>query len=986
MLHKNKKGINSTVLFASGMATLSSQPLIMKLKLTLSLLGVFSVFMSFGQGTISGTLFDQSNSEPLLFANVLVSGTTDGASTDLDGKYQLELAAGTYTIEASYTGYQTKTIQEVVVKDGQVTYLDIALSEEAELLQEVVVTATVIQRSENALLLLQRNSDKIQDGISSQEMSRYSVGDAAGAMKRVTGATVSGGKYVYIRGLGDRYSISQLNDLIIPSADPYRNSAQLDLIPTNLLDNIITTKTFTPDQPGTFTGGNINIKTKSFPEEFSFTVSLSSSFNSQSNLIDDFLGYEGGDNDYFGFDDGSRERPSLLDEPDVSASLSTRTPLIARLNLDVDGDGKKDGETYARAADRAIRSLSREFTPDSISTPVSHGISISFGDQYKVLGNSLGVILAASFKEDYQNLPNYARANWILQDIGKGDLFNQGDFSETLSTQSPSLNGLLGLAYRIGNSTTITFNGLYNHSTDKTARFIFGERPDNILNPDFLEGRSLVFTERDLVNAQLGGEHVLSNLNNLRIEWKLSQSQSVLYEPMTRFFENQYNKETDTYVIPASNVRRPFYFFRNLEDNQQDAKLDITIPFAGKSGNKVKFGTLITRKDREFEEQRYQIEEHLGFTETYAGDPDVYLADDNIGIISQEGERFILGNYLVNASQLQNIYSGTDDVNAFYGMLTYNLTDKLKFIGGGRYEQTNLFTSSADTTKTDGDIAVNDFLPSISLIYALNDKMNIRAGFSQTLARPNMREIAPFEAFDPLTNETIFGNPDLDRTNIQNYDLRWEWFTNPGEILSLSGYYKAFDNPIFLFYRKAPGAEIQYTNVDKASLYGVELEFRKDLEAFIPALRNFKLSTNISFIQSTSDVKVPEGLEGLEPDERPFEGQPPFIINAALLYVNQDAGIDAVLALNAIGDRLRIIGREGTPDIYDRGRSQLDFTFIKSFPNNFSIKVTAQNILNNRFIISSTNDRFPTSDGKEYIYSDFRTGATFGLSLAYTIR
>jgi len=955
----------------------------MKLRLILSLLGILATSMVFAQGTISGTLFDESNSEPLLFANIIVkkdSTMAGGAATDLDGKYQVELAAGTYTLEVSYTGYQPKTIQEIVVTDGEVTYLDIALSEETTLLEAAVVTATVIQRSENALLLLQRNSDKIQDGISSQEMSRYSVGDAANAMKRVTGATVSGGKYVYIRGLGDRYSISQLNDLIIPSADPYRNSAQLDLIPTNLLDNIITSKTFTPDQPGTFTGGNINIKTKSFPEQFSFTVSLNSSFNTQSNLIDDFLSYEGGDNDYFGFDDGSRERPAVLDEPEVLAALSTRTPLIARLNLN------KEGELYATAADRAIRSVSREFTPDSITTPINHGISISFGDQYKVFGNSLGVILAASFKEDYQNLPNYARANWRLEDINAGDLFNQGDYEETLSTQSPSLNGLLGLAYRLGNNSTITFNGIYNHSTDKVARFIFGERPENIVEPDFFVGRSLVFTERDLTNLQLGGEHLLANVNNIRIEWKLSQAQSTLYEPQTRFFENQFNSETGEFIIPASNVRRPFYFFRNLEDVQQDAKLDITIPFTSNANNKIKFGTLITRKDREFEEQRYQIEEHLGFARPFDGNPDEYLTDDNIGIIKQEADRYILGTYLTNASQLQNIYSGNDNVNAFYGMLTYNLTTRLKFIGGGRYEQTDLFVESADTTKQAGDIQVNDFLPSVSLVYALSEKMNLRAGFSQTLARPNMREIAPFEAFDPLTNETIFGNTELDRTNIQNYDLRWEWFVNPGELLSLSGYYKSFDNPIFLFYRKAPGAEIEYTNVDNASLYGIELEFRKDLESFIPALKNFKINTNLSLIQSTSDVKVPIGLEGLEPDERPFEGQPPFIINAALLYVNQEAGIDAVLALNTIGDRLRIIGREGTPDIYDRGRSQLDFTFIKNFKNNFSVKVTAQNILNNRFVISSDNDRFPTSDGKEYIYSDFKAGTTFGLSLAYTIK
>lgn len=286
----------------------------------------------FSQGTISGVVSDQRTADPLIGCNVLVKELGSGASTDIDGSYQINVPEGTYTLVVSYLGFQDKTVEEVLVKNKEVTYLDIALSDEAlDLDLNVVVKATTIKTSENSILLLQKKSDKIQDGISSQEMSRLAVSDAAGAMKKVTGTTVSGGKYIYIRGLGDRYSLSQLNGLIIPSADPYRNGAQLDLIPANLLDNIITSKTFTPDQPGTFTGGNVDIKTKSFPEQFSLTLSSSVGYNPNFNLTDRFLTHPGGKYDYLGYDDGGRARPDLLTDPEVLSVLNKNTTILGRV-------------------------------------------------------------------------------------------------------------------------------------------------------------------------------------------------------------------------------------------------------------------------------------------------------------------------------------------------------------------------------------------------------------------------------------------------------------------------------------------------------------------------------------------------------------------------------------------------------------------------------------------------------------------------------
>lgn len=276
------------------------------------LLTNISVFAQ--DGTIRGTISDEKTGEPLMFTNVIVPNTSPvvGSQTDLDGNYELSLAEGTYSLEVSYVGYSTKTITEILVKTGEVTVIDFPMAEEGLQLEEVVVKATRIDRSENALLMLQKKSYAIQDGISSQEMSRIGSSNAAESAKRVSGASVIGGKYVNIRGLSDRYINTQMNGLQLPSTNPYKNSTPLDLIPANLLDNLVITKTFTPDQPGTVTGGNVNMKTKSFPETFTLSFSASTTYNTVSSFNDNFLTYQGGGTDWLGFDDGTRDLPGIL--------------------------------------------------------------------------------------------------------------------------------------------------------------------------------------------------------------------------------------------------------------------------------------------------------------------------------------------------------------------------------------------------------------------------------------------------------------------------------------------------------------------------------------------------------------------------------------------------------------------------------------------------------------------------------------------------
>ncbi|MBK8506989.1 MAG: TonB-dependent receptor [Saprospiraceae bacterium] len=947
------------------------------------------------QSVISGTILDQNTAEPLTFVNVAIAGTAIGTSSDLNGKYRLEISPGTYSLLFSYVGYVDKSIVDIDVKDGEVTVVDLGMSDQAiELNIDLVVTAKSLERSENSVLLLRKKSDKIQDGISSQEMSRYGISNAAGAMRKVTGATINEGKYVYIRGLGDRYSLSQLNGLVIPTADPYRNSAQLDLIPTNLLYNIITSKTFTPDLPGTFTGGSVDIKTKSFPERFTLTFSASAGYNSQNNMVDGFLSYEGSSSDYFGYDQGSRDRPAIYDNQRVKELGILQQSLFPRPR-----DGGSGATEMATLTDQVIRESNNDFTPEYMKTPLDHGFSFSFGNQYGKSKNALGVILTGSFKQSYNHLSGYTKANWFLDDLTTGTLFNQGNFRETLSTQSPSLNGMAGLSYKLGSANTFSFISMYSHQTDKAGRFIEGERPDNLVYPRYLEGNSLIWTEREMVNFQLGGEHVLPGLKNARIEWKASMADMSQDEPDTRFFEYVRNVETDFYNLPASDIQLPFHFWRDLKDSQKDLKLDLTLPFGSNNTNKIKFGSLYSTKDRKFNEFRYQIIRESPFffgsellsAKSFSdvnGNLDLYLADDNIGIVDILDDsgtpepRYIIGNRNFDVTIPRNSYIGSEDVFAGYGMLTLALANSLKFIGGARYEKTDISVESRDTFLDDderfGNIDVSDILPSANLIFEVAKDMNLRASFSRTLARPNLREIANFSSFDPPTKSTISGNPNLERTNISNFDLRWEMFLDEGDLVSVSGYYKKFKNPITLFYQRTQNPTLQYTNVPSAELYGVEFELRKRLNFISPFFERFAVNTNFSFIEASSDVR--EENVTTSRTERPFEGQAPFIMNAALIYsASAVGGVEAVLALNTVGDRLSIFGRDNTPDVYNRGRSQLDFTISKKFQD-LDLQFSAQNLLNNAYVLSSEYN------ASEYIYEKFQRGISFSVSMSYTVK
>lgn len=933
----------------------------------------------FSQGTISGTVLDKESSETMISATVLVEGTDVGEITDFDGKYQIKIEAGTYNLIFSYVGYPEMKIEGVEVKDGEVTVIDalLTMDEGGVQIEEIVVQAEAIKTTENAVLVTMLNANRFTDGISQGEMTKQNISSADQAVAKVVGVSVADGSVV-VRGLGDRYSTAQLNGVSIPSANPYKNSVNLDLIPTGLLSNIITSKTFTPDQPGTFTGGNVNIETKSFPETRSFKISLSAGYNTQSSFQDKFLTHDGGDLDWLGYDDGYRSRPSIYDDEKYEAAL-----------LRSAGTKARNDDALAAQVEELHDATLKNMVPTTTSTPMNHGIGFSFGNQYKIGGRDLGVIVSANYSRKFQHFDSGLR-NYALESTTSENLNQNFNLGGTTSIESPTVGGMVGLSYKINPSNRISFNTLYNHSADKSTKSFSGEyNTYQVTLPEVFEFRELYWLERSLINNMLIGQHSFGT-DGAKLEWVASASVATQSEPELRYFGNEFDLRDeddpldDRYAIRApSEYDYPNHFFRELRDEQYELKVDYTLPILQNlsKGNKVKVGALYSKKDRIFDEKRYSVQRKDAIL--YNGDAAAFFSDENGGVIEKDAlDRNVIGNYIVDDTRASNSYIGSEEVMAAYVMGTIKPVDKFDIVFGARVENASLPVESADSLYTAERLNV---LPSVNLRYALRDKMNLRAAFTQTVARPNLRELAPFSNFDFRTGAFITGNPQLEITSITNADLRWEWMPKMGEIVAVSTYFKSFKNPIVLVNLGKSNPEFQYQNVDEATVYGVELEYRKNLGFIAPALNNFKWGANLSYIYSEVDIEAEElsDIQSINPNassKRTFFNQSPYIINTNLAYSNSENDIDATLSFNMFGDRLSIVGSQGTPDIFEQARPQLDFTISKKFKENLLVRLSARNLLDPEYKLQSS------FKGQDYVYSDYRIGRTISMSLSYTIK
>ena len=954
------------------------------------------------KGILSGKVFDKASGEVLIGAIVEIKKEgkqITGAATDIDGNYHIEVDPGTYEVDIHFLFYARNLISDVIIRPREVTSIDVALEVESVSLTEIVVKADAVRSTEAALVALQMKSSAIQDGVSSQQISRTGSSNAADAIRQLPAAVIEDGRYIVVRGLGDRYSISQLNGITLPSTDPYRNSQSLDLIPSQIIDNIISVKSFTPNMPGNFSGGLVNINTKSIPDQFNISLGVSTSYNAQSTLIDGFQHHaDAGKYDWLGIDDGSRDQPSLLSDPVVREQLSTSTYLSAR----------QPGQDEIRNIfHESARQFSNSFLPEYGMTPLNMGVNLSMGHRFRVLGKDFGFNLSANYGSTYHHYDDGIVATYV--NTNTDFLFPYQKLNESKSIYNPALGGLFNMAYKLSDNHILSGNIIFNNDAEYISRSQSGDYLGQVSNSmaEF-NTHSVEFIQRQISNYQLSGKHIFPALKNIQIDWNASATRSFQHEPDLKYFaytlvcdSTGNGEELCEYFINNAEIAYPYHFFRKLEDKGYEGKLDISIPLGQGQNpsivNMINIGGLYSSSRRDFEEYRYQlsnsgVHSSLNFTK-FNGDFDAFWSENNFGIIdtlwNTDGsvQRYVTGYHYVNQINARNFYTGSNNITAAYAMLTYQLTKSLKAIGGVRMEKTDLEVISMDTLVPRGNINQTDYLYSVNLIYALNQKSNIRLAASQTLARPNLRELAPFVQFDTKNGFFNVGNPGLKRTLIQNYDVRYEIYPGPGELIAVSGYLKRFDHPIIrAFNPKATIPELSFINVDEALVAGIELEFRKELSFISPVLKNLFFNTNLALIHSRYEIPEAEiqNSKNIDPEynttHRPFQGQAPYIVNAILSYVNPASGLELSLAYNVAGQKLYNISLFATPDVYEQPVSLLNFKLTKRFEEKYQFSLTAKNILNAKNI--KTLDYYQ----EDYIAESNSIGRTFGFSLTYQIR
>ncbi len=956
---------------------------------TLALLLCIPGFMWAQQGIIRGSVIEDATGEPMFAVTVVIQGTTTGASTDFDGKFEIKAAPGTYNIQVSFISYKTVIIENVEVEEGKVTLLqNIRLQEDVETLEEVVVTAEVIKTTEEALLTVKKKSANLLDGISSANFKLVGDGDAAAAVKRVPGVSIEGGKYVYVRGLGDRYTKSTLNGVDVPGLDPDRNTVQMDMFPTNLIDNIIVLKSFTAELPADFTGGVVDINTKDFPEEKIFSISVSGGFNPAMHFNSDYVTYDGSSTDFLGFDDGQRDLPDL-----GQGDVLLYSDVVGRPD-------SPEGLQYQST----LRDFNPIMAPMRSNSGMNFGLGMALGNQFSKGVNTWGYNLSLNydnkteFFEDTEYNLFLKRENPANAELERA-ISQVGDEG----VHSVNLSGLAGIALKRDRSKYI-LNFLHTQNGESKAG-LFDLNVRRLGSTFEAQQYNMEYSERSLTNVLLHGTH-FDKTNTWRIEWKLSPTRSVMNDPDIRATRI---RNDDGNLTIGTEVGLPERIWRFLEEYNLAGKLDLTKDLqAFNRDAKLRFGGVYTYKQRDYNIQNFQI--NPAGVAINENNPGVIFREENLwpndegGPVSGfSGTRYEPQFVPVNT----NLFNA--DVTNIGGYVSTELSpsERLKAIAGLRVEKylQRYSGQNQQGVEFDNEEVIDDLdlFPSLNLIYALKDNMNLRMSFSRTIARPSFKEASFAEILDPVTGRTFIGGffPDINpntneqvwdgnlmATRINNFDIRWEVFQKRGQTVSVSAFYKQFNDPIEIVQYIQALNNFQPRNVGDGRVIGLEFELRQNLGLLSPSLEKLSVQANVTLTQSQIKMSTTEfnsrrdnAREGEEIDDtRDMAGQAPYIVNAGLAYRNPENGFDAGLFYNVQGRTLAFVGIANRSDIYSVPFHSLNLNINKAFGAEQRLRagLKVSNLLNDL-----REEVFESHNAEDRIFTRFRPATLISASLGY---
>ena len=877
----------------------------------------------------------------------LKSDKNQVSKTDIEGRYSFNIDINkAYTLDLSYVGYKAKSIDvTAATTENEEIVLDVLLDESGKKLTDVVVSATRSSNkgaTDNALISYQKNTNTVASVISAESIKRSPDRNTAEILKRTSGASIQEGKYIIVRGLADRYNQAMLNGILLTSTEPDRKTFSFDLFPSQIIDNIIINKAFVPELPGEWAGGLIQVNTKDVPTKNFFNIQIGTSANT---LVTgkDFYKDQGGKTDWYGIDDGTRSLP---------AGYTTKSSFDTSSNASKIEIGKR---------------MSNNWAPVMTTAKPNVSLQMNGGFTGILFGKKVGGILGINYANAYRFQDNVNNQNGIID-----DKFNPiTSLNDSKYFQDINMGAIAGLSMFFNPLNKISYKAIVNVKTANTYNSRLGvdySRQDSLKGNEFVFGQNVFFTN------QLNGEHSLSQ--KLKFNWYGAFNILDAYSPDQRRIV--YTKGVNTsnpYVLNISNTlsqQSGSRIYQSLSDYIYTGGGDLTLKVKQQT---IKAGYMLQVKDRLYDAQLFAI----------------YLPKDNAGLRQLDAASVFVPQNFGNGSDdkfafssIQNRnfrYMANTILNAGFVQFDNKLSDGLRVVWGLRVENFDQLVGSVKTWDPRHSYSkVTDYLPGVNATIKLGQKSNLRATVSQTVIRPELRELAPLSIYDFELNASVSGNPSLKRTKITNLDLRYESYPSPGELFTFGVFYKNFDNPIESIYNEGSGGSslFSFQNVSKATAFGVEVEGRKKLSTRIT------LQANGSYINS----KIDDAALNVS---RALQGQSPYLINTGLLYDVVEKGFNATVLFNQVGKRIYLVGDlqagASTPDVFENPRALVDFQISKKFAENKAeFKFTISDILNQRQIFYQNNNSNTEYDkNNDATRFSRKFGTTFGITLNYSL-
>lgn len=912
---------------------------------------------------IKGVVIDQKSKETLIGAVVTVDGTNVKAITNIDGNFQIDGLdkEKKYTLYINYVGYKTQKIDGVQAKDADQV---IALQPDEQQLKEVTVTAMERRNTDAAMIQVAKNSPVIVSNVSAQEISRTQDTNAGEVIRRVPGVSLIDDKFVMVRGLSQRYNNVWVNGGAVPSSEADSRAFSFDIIPSSQIDNLTIVKSPTAEYPADYSGGFIIVNTKEIPAENSFNIAVGGNWNTSS-AFQNFSYSKGSGTDFLGFDNGLR---------------SLNGGIHAALNPQLDANGKPVG-------DYATSLLGNGFNNDWLiknKKPLGDlKLAASLNQRWMLGGRTLGMLAALNYTNEYRTYENMENNLYGIYDAANDKPNYLRHSVDDQYNNNVRLGAMLNFTFlsKDGNHK-YQLKNIFNQLA--TSRYTWR---DGVSAQSNLErSAEYYYRSRTTYNGQLTGKHTFTSD---ALDWSIGYAYANRHLPDRRRYLIDDALESGVYALSTGNdISREW-----TQLDEHILSLGVNDKHHFKFGNfepDLQVGAYGEYRSREYQTRNFIYNWNVSDNNM----PSDFRHSDIPTLLSSEANMGYDKLYLLEEKQMRNNYRGHNTLGAGYLALSLPF-GKLGIHAGVRFEHNDmeLISNSRDYEKSESSrhYKTDDVFPSLNTTYKISDQHQVRLSYGRSINRPEFREVSSSVYYDFDLASNVQGNTELKNCYVDNLDLRYEWYPSRGELISLAVFYKHFDSPIEWTYTVAGGTDLiySYKNAKSANNYGVELDIRKNL-GFI-GLKDFSWSFNGALIKSKVQFE-----KGAKEEDRPMQGQSPYLINTGIFYKNAPLKMDIALLYNRIGKRIIGVGRsEGStgddsnsrvPHSYEMPRNTIDFSLAKKFGEHLELKLNVRDLLAEKIYYKQFAD-VTYSDGSkkevEEIARCYKPGRNIGLQAIY---